>query len=244
MMQLLLVLFPIQGASPSTVSTEAQSTVDQSNINSSSPGESSSTPKASNSAIVLSETRSQIEEEEEDEFAQLARRQAQPVISNGAATGSSENSVNISTKTPHVPNPSTSVPSNALVISNPAAPVSTAKDQDIIDLLGITLSMTPSPQTTYAPSASSQGMHLISVQSTTEGFSFASHTCPENLSYNSYVVPWSQHQSKSEFQPQPQQQTHQSSSPPSSRHTHYESEQRASPTSPTGAVATTSTSSI
>ena len=73
-MQLLLVLFPIQGASPSTVSTEAQSTVDQSNINSSSPGESSSTPKASNSAIVLSETRSQIDEEEEDEFAQLARR--------------------------------------------------------------------------------------------------------------------------------------------------------------------------
>jgi len=66
-------VFPIQGASPSTVPTEAQSSVDQSNINSSSPGE-SSTPKASSSAIVLSETRSQSDEEEEDEFAQLARR--------------------------------------------------------------------------------------------------------------------------------------------------------------------------
>ncbi|KAK7374034.1 hypothetical protein VNO80_07457 [Phaseolus coccineus] len=128
-------VFPIQGASPSTVSTEAQSSVDQSNINSSSPGEFFSTPKASNSAIVLSETRSRSDEEEEDEFAQLARRHSKAllVISNDAATGSSENSVNTSTKTPHVPNPSTSVPSNALVLSNPPAPVSTAKDQDIID---------------------------------------------------------------------------------------------------------------
>jgi len=66
--------FPIQGASSSTVSTEAQSGVDQSNINSSSPGESSSSPKASSPAIVFSETRSQSDEEEEDEFAQLARR--------------------------------------------------------------------------------------------------------------------------------------------------------------------------
>ncbi|KAK7374032.1 hypothetical protein VNO80_07455 [Phaseolus coccineus] len=242
-------VFPIQGASPSTVSTEAQSTVDQSNLNSSSPGE-SSTPRASSSAIVLSETRSQSDEEEEDEFAQLARRhsKAQPVISNDAATGSSENSVNISTKTPHVPNPSTSVPSNALVISNPPAPVSIAKDQDIIDLLSITLSMSPSPQTsyapspqtsyapspqaTYAPSPSSQGMHQIPVQSRLEGYSFASQTYPANLSYNSYVVPWAQPQSKSEFQTQPQQQqqTYQSQSnpptPPSSQHTHYESEQQ------------------
>ncbi|KAL9315229.1 hypothetical protein ACSQ67_016230 [Phaseolus vulgaris] len=66
-------VFPIEGASPSTVSTEARSTVDQSNLNSSSPGE-SSTPRASSSAIVLSETRSQSDEEEEDEFALLARR--------------------------------------------------------------------------------------------------------------------------------------------------------------------------
>ncbi|CAJ1810052.1 unnamed protein product [Sphenostylis stenocarpa] len=66
--------FPIQGASSSTVSTEVQSSVDQSNIKSSGPGESSSEPKASSSAIVCSEARSQSDEEEEDEFAQLARR--------------------------------------------------------------------------------------------------------------------------------------------------------------------------
>ena len=147
------------------------------------------------------------------------------MISNDAATGSRENS----DKTPHVPNPSTSVPSNALVLSDPPAPVSTAKDQDIIDLLSITLSMSPSPQTsygpspqtsyapspqaTYAPSASSQGMHQIPVQPRPEGYSFATQTYPANLSYNSYVVPWAQPQSKSEFQTQPQ-------------HTHYESEQQ------------------
>ncbi|BAT83951.1 hypothetical protein LR48_Vigan03g079700 [Vigna angularis] len=235
-------VFPIQGASSSAVPTEVQPSVDQSNVNSSTLGEASSTLKASSSAVVLSETRSQSDEEEEDEFAQLARRhsKAQPVISNDTATGSSQNSVSVNTTstTPHVPNPATSVPSNALVLSNPPAPVTTAKDQDIIDLLSITLSVSPSPQTSYAPSpqtsyapsASSQGIHQTPVQSTSEGYSFASQTYPGNLSYNSYVVPWAQPQSKSEFQAQPQQQSYQSRSqsptPPSSRNTHYEFEQQ------------------
>ena len=65
--------FPIQGESSNTVPNEAQCTVDQSNINSSSPGESSSTPKATTPAIVISETRSQTDDEE-DEFAQLLPR--------------------------------------------------------------------------------------------------------------------------------------------------------------------------
>ncbi|KAG4992880.1 hypothetical protein JHK87_026337 [Glycine soja] len=235
--------FPIQGASSSTVSTEVPSSVDQSTVKSSSPGESSSTPKASPSDIVFSETRSQSDEEEEDEFAQLARRhsKAQSVTSKEATTGSTETSgsMNTSSTTPHVPSPSTSVPSNALVLSNPPEPVSTAKDQDIIDLLSITLSMSPSPQTSYAPppqitfapSASSQGMHQTPASSQTEGFSYASQTYPGNLSYNSYVVPWAQPQSNSEFQTQPQQQTYQSQSQPPTPtspqqlHTHYESTQ-------------------
>ncbi|XP_020203758.1 TOM1-like protein 6 [Cajanus cajan] len=244
--------FPIQGASSSTVSTEVHSSVDQSDVKSSSPVESASTPKASSSAIVFTENRSQSDEEEEDEFAQLARRhsKAQPVTSKDATTGSSENSGS----TPNVPDPSTSVPSNALVLSDPPAPVSAAKDQDIIDLLSITLSMSPSsqttyepppkttyepsPQTTYEPSGSSQGIHQRPVPSGTEGYSYASQTYPGNLPYNSYVVPWAQTQPKSEFQTQPQQQTYQSQqqtfqsqsqppTPPSARqlHTHYESEQ-------------------
>ncbi|KAG4922223.1 hypothetical protein GLYMA_18G210100v4 [Glycine max] len=243
--------FSIQGASSSTVSTEVHSSVDQSTVKSSSPGESSSTPKASPSAIVFSESKSQSDEEEEDEFAQLARRhsKAQSVTSKDATTGSSETSGSMKSGStaPHVPNPSTSVPSNALVLSNPPEPVSTTKDQDIIDLLSITLSMSPSPQTsyapppqtsyapppqtTYAPSASSQGMHQTPAPSRTEGFSYASQTYPGNLSYNSYVVPWAQSQSKSDLQTQPQQQTYQSQSQPptptSTRqlHPHYESEQ-------------------
>ncbi|KAL2330576.1 hypothetical protein Fmac_018157 [Flemingia macrophylla] len=227
--------FPIQGASSSTVSTEVPSSVEQSDGKNFSPVDSASTPKASSSAIVFSDTRSQSDEDEEDEFVQLARRhsKAQPVTSNDAAIGSSENSVSLNTSstTPNVPDPSTSVPSNALVLSAPPAPVSTAKDQDIIDLLSITLSMSPSPQTTYAPSASSQGMHQIPVPSGTEGYSYASQTYSGNLAYNTYVVPWAQPQSKSEFQTQPQQQTYQSQSqpptPPSARqlHRYYESEQ-------------------
>lgn len=67
-------VFPIQGASSSSVPTEAQPSVDQSNVNSSTLGEASSTLKASSSAVVLSETQIQSDEEEEDEFAQLARR--------------------------------------------------------------------------------------------------------------------------------------------------------------------------
>nr|KYP38658.1 TOM1-like protein 2 [Cajanus cajan] len=214
--------FPIQGASSSTVSTEVHSSVDQSDVKSSSPVESASTPKASSSAIVFTENRSQSDEEEEDEFAQLARRhsKAQPVTSKDATTGSSENSGS----TPNVPDPSTSVPSNALVLSDPPAPVSAAKDQDIIDLLSITLSMSPSsqttyepppkttyepsPQTTYEPSGSSQGIHQRPVPSGTEGYSYASQTYPGNLPYNSYVVPWAQTQA---LQQQPQ---HHQYSPP------------------------------
>lgn len=65
---------PIQGTSSSTLSTEVHSSVNQTEVKGSSPGESFSAPKASPSALVLSETRGQSDEEEEDEFAQLARR--------------------------------------------------------------------------------------------------------------------------------------------------------------------------
>ncbi|XP_061357792.1 TOM1-like protein 6 [Gastrolobium bilobum] len=228
---------PIQGASSSTLTTE---------VKSSSPGDSVSTPKASPSALVFSETRDQSDEEEEDEFAQLARRHSktQSVTSKDATTGSSENSgsMNPSSPTPHVPEPSTSVPSNALALPDPPTTVSPAKDQDLIDLLSLTLSLAPSsPQTNYAPSASSQGMHQIPVQSGTEGYSYAPQTYPGNLSFNSYVVPWAQPQSQSEFQTQSQQQMYQSQpqpqpqpqsqsqppTPPSPQqlHTHYEYDQ-------------------
>ncbi|KAJ1379785.1 VHS domain [Sesbania bispinosa] len=119
--------FPIQGASSSTLSTEVHSSVNQTEIKSSSPVESVSTPKASPPVPVYSETRGhQSDEEEEDEFAQLARRHSktQSVTSKDATTGSSEGSVsmNTSSTTPHVPEPSTSVPSNALALPDPPPP--------------------------------------------------------------------------------------------------------------------------
>ncbi|WVZ07433.1 hypothetical protein V8G54_020779 [Vigna mungo] len=87
------------GASFNTVPDEAQCSLDQSNISSSSPVES----------IVFSDTRSQ-SDDEEDEFVQLLRRhsKAQPTTAKDATTGSSENSVSVNTnsKTPHLPNSS------------------------------------------------------------------------------------------------------------------------------------------
>ena len=65
---------PIQGASSSTSPTEVHSSVNQTDVKSSNPVESASKPKASSSALVLSETKGLSDEEEEDEFAQLARR--------------------------------------------------------------------------------------------------------------------------------------------------------------------------
>jgi hypothetical protein len=65
--------FPSQGASSSTISSEGQSSVNQIEAKSPSPAE-SSTPKASPPTTVYSEPREESDEEEEDEFAQLARR--------------------------------------------------------------------------------------------------------------------------------------------------------------------------
>ncbi|XP_004492527.1 TOM1-like protein 6 [Cicer arietinum] len=217
--------FPIPGASSSTMSPEVQASINQNEVQTSIPSESVSTPKASPPATVYSETRGESDEEEEDEFAQLARRhsKAQSVTSKDATIGSSENS--------YVPEPSTS---NALALPDPPAPISTSKDQDIIDLLSITLSLTPSsPPTSYLPSAPNQGMHQIPAPSKTEGYSYAPQTYPGNLPYNnSYVAPWAQPQSKSEFQTQqPRQQMYQSqpqpttSPSPQQLHARYESEQ-------------------
>lgn len=70
----------LQGASSSSsfMSTEVHSGVNQTEVKSSNSVESVSTPKASPSAIVYSETGGQSDEEEEDEFAQLARRYLLP----------------------------------------------------------------------------------------------------------------------------------------------------------------------
>ncbi|QHO46285.1 hypothetical protein S83_019416 [Arachis hypogaea] len=225
---------PIQRAGSSTppgevLPDEANSNFNQTDVRSPShqtdtkspsrsPVESISTPKASPPAPLYSQTSGLSDEEEEDEFAQLARRHSK---TQSAASMS---------VTSHVADSSTTVPSNALALPDPPAPVSTGKDQDIIDLLSLTLSLTPpTPQENYTSSATSvEGMHQAANPSTTEGYSNAPQTYPGNKQYNSYVAPWARPQSLSEPQVQSQQQMNQpqsqsrsqSATPPS-----YESEQ-------------------
>lgn len=80
--------------------------------------------------------------------------------------------------------------SNALVPINEPAPAPVrSKDQDLIDLLSITLS-TPPPSTDHSPT---QGH----IPSTNPGVTFPSQP-NHGLSFNSYVAPWAQPQ------PQPQ----------------------------------------
>ncbi|XP_058737124.1 TOM1-like protein 6 [Vicia villosa] len=243
--------YPIHGASPSSSTPVSPESVNQTEVKSSSASESVSTPKASPPAAVYSETRGESDEEEEDEFAQIARRHSktQSVTSKDSTVGSSENLGLLSTSstTPYVPESSTSsVPSNALALPDPPAPISTSsRDQDIIDLLSLTLSLAPSspPTATYAPSsAPTQGsMHQIPVSSSADGYFHSPQTYPGNSPFNNYVAPWAQQpQPKSEFQTQLPQQTYQSQSPqhiyqpqpqpttppsPQQFHAHYESEQ-------------------
>ncbi|KAI3958062.1 hypothetical protein MKW98_020704 [Papaver atlanticum] len=144
---------------------------------------------------IASATSSQLEEEEDedDDFAQLARRRTK------ASAMSSEISVQSNGA---VPAPSTSSPSNALVLTTPPPAVRTSatKEQDIIDLLSITLSTTSvSP---HAPqSNTNQTMNQVPYSTTTEGNPYGSQVYTENqgqATYSNYVAPWAQ--------PQPQQQ--------------------------------------
>lgn len=131
------------------------------------------------------------EEEEEDEFAQLARRhsKAQSTPSQNAAAGATEDSASSSG-------------SNALVLADmPApdpAPTNTTKEQDLIDLLSIVLT------TSSTASETPQASNPAPVETTMQA------------SLNSYVVPWAQPQPQ--VQPQPQSQAHYQPMQPQLRH--------------------------
>ncbi|XP_026388925.1 TOM1-like protein 6 [Papaver somniferum] len=161
---------------------------------------------------IASATSSQLEEEEDedDDFAQLARRRTK------ASAMSSEISVQSDGA---VPPPSTSSPSNALVLTTPPPAVRTSatKEQDIIDLLSITLSTTSvSP---HAPqSNTNQTMNQVPYSTTSERSPYGSQVYAENqgkATYSNYVAPWAQPQPQ--FQqwvaPQPQPWAGQQSQP-------------------------------
>ncbi|XP_051130403.1 TOM1-like protein 6 [Andrographis paniculata] len=139
------------------------------------------------------------EDEEEDDFALLARRHSKTLINGSANTSECKSDA------AH----SEGVPSNAIVPVSTTTPASErSKDQDIIDLLSITLStpissgQTPETPTSYMPSPGPG-----QIPSSTSGVPFSSEPYPA-VSFNNYVAPWAQPQPKPEYasypQPQPQ----------------------------------------
>ncbi|KAM1110771.1 hypothetical protein ACFX13_010202 [Malus domestica] len=229
---------PTQATSFSPQPTEKfASSSKQTEVKESSTSDSSPRPNANVSAPVGTMARVQIDEdeEEEDEFAQLARRHFKPrsVPPQNTSSGSNDNLALVSTSSTIDPSATTSAPSNALVLADAPAPIKTTKEQDMIDLLSITLSTTAaSPDNTpHAPAsnphtmpdphtvpASNGNTHQEPVAPTIQGNPNPSQPYPGNpgtVSYNSYVVPWAQaqpqsqlqqpqFQPQSQFQPQPQ----------------------------------------
>ncbi|XP_011019039.1 PREDICTED: target of Myb protein 1-like [Populus euphratica] len=198
---------PSEGWSSDIKPTEARDARPRSTTNSTTP--------------VPNVTRSAIDEddEEEDGFAQLARRHSKTrSMSSQSSCGTNGALVPLNAG---VPIASTSSPRNALALPDPPAPVRTMKEQDMIDLLSLTLSTSTSPHTPPI----SKTMPQLHVSSNTQGYPYVSRTYPVNhgpIPYNSYVVPWAQpqtqqHQVRPPSQPQLQHQTQQHQLPPPSQ---------------------------
>ncbi|VVA14365.1 PREDICTED: TOM1 [Prunus dulcis] len=218
---------PTQATNVSPQPTEKSlSSSKHTEVKDSSASDSSPKPNTNLSATVGTMTKVQIyeDEEEEDEFAQLARRHIKPraIPPQNTSSGSDDGLALVSTSSTINPSSTTatSVPSNALALPDPPAQVKTTKEQDMIDLLSITLSTTAaSPDTTpHAPASNPQAapsngnMHQVPVSPSVQGNPYPSQPYPGNLgmaSQNSYVVPWAQPQPQlqQQFRPQLQPQT-------------------------------------
>ncbi|PNS99374.1 hypothetical protein POPTR_016G131900v4 [Populus trichocarpa] len=177
-----------------------------------------------NSAMpVANVTRSAVDEEdEEDDFAQLARRHSKTQSGSSQSSGGTNGA--LVPLDVGMPTASTSSPSNSLALADPSLPVKTMKDQDMIDFLSLALSTTStSPPTPPTPPVSNQAMPQIPPSSSTQGYPYVSQTYPVNqgpVPYSSYVVPWAQpqtqqHQLQSPSQTQLQPHSYQHLRPPS-----------------------------
>lgn len=125
------------------------------------------------------------EDEEEDEFAQLARRHSKTPasVTTDPASSESHNALAL-----------------ALALPDPPPPVNTTREQDMIDLLSLALTSTPPPP---PPSSQPAPPPTVSDQNT--------HVYPQAVpQFESYVAPWAQPQQPQQQQPQ----THQSYSQP------------------------------
>uniref|UniRef100_A0A6M2F3B7 VHS domain-containing protein n=1 Tax=Populus davidiana TaxID=266767 RepID=A0A6M2F3B7_9ROSI len=174
-----------------------------------------------NSAVpVANVTRSAVDEEdEEDDFAQLARRHSKTQSGSSQSSGGTNGA--LVPLDVGMPTASTSSPSNSLALADPSLPVKPVKDQDMIDFLSLALSTTSTSPPT--PPVSNQAMPQIPPSSSTQGYPYVSQTYPVNqgpVPYSSYVVPWAQpqtqqHQLQSPSQTQLQPHSYQHLRPPS-----------------------------
>ncbi|XP_038990721.1 TOM1-like protein 6 isoform X2 [Hibiscus syriacus] len=204
---------PVEAADASPKPTEASSSNKSNEVKS--PASNISPPNISPPNIsppgpvpILTRSHIDEEEEEEDDFAQLARRHSRATFpsSQSASAGTSGAIVPISNATAatsSVLTASTSIPSNALALPDPPARVWSSKEQDLIDLLSLTLSTTSASMSHSPPmpSSSHQNLHQGPVTPNSLGYPYASQTYPGSqgpAAYNGYVVPWAQPQ----FQPQ------------------------------------------
>ncbi|KAJ6865502.1 TOM1-like protein 6 [Populus alba x Populus x berolinensis] len=172
---------------------------------------------------VANVTRSAVDEEdEEDDFAQLARRHSKTQSGSSQSSGGTNGA--LVPLDVGMPTASTSSPSNSLALADPSLPVKPVKDQDMIDFLSLALSTTStSPPTPPTPPVSNQAMPQIPPSSSTQGYPYVSQTYPVNqgpVPYSSYVVPWAQpqtqqHQLQSPSQTQLQPHSYQHLRPPS-----------------------------
>ncbi|CAI9782340.1 unnamed protein product [Fraxinus pennsylvanica] len=169
--------------------------------------EQSSTPDAKPSAPVVPVTQSLIDgEEEDDDFALLARRHSKTCnnASQGSSTKNSEGVTSVNTKhnagPPEVP--STPVTSNALVPTTPA-PVQTSQEFDFIDLLSNAL-----VPISVSTDQTLQQRPLISCPfpPSTEGIPLSSEGYSGNPTpaLNSYIATWAQSQPQAGLLSQPQ----------------------------------------
>lgn len=152
------------------------------------------------------------EDEAEDDFAQLARRHSKINISATQATTmqSSDGGTLASHSSNMRAQEASSTPgmSNALVLADPPAPARTAKEQDMIDLLSITLSTSMSSPPPQASTSLKQNLHEGTTLSTGDDNSSASHAYNQSQAVNSYITPWAQSQAQpqQQFEPRPPQQ--------------------------------------
>uniref|UniRef100_A0A0A9DSY1 VHS domain-containing protein n=1 Tax=Arundo donax TaxID=35708 RepID=A0A0A9DSY1_ARUDO len=153
-------------------------------------------PRAAVGAIVpINVLNDEEEEDEDDEFSVLARRKSKfrstnaERASSGLGTSSSTIHEGVASSAASVPSTtSSSVPSNALSLPDPPAPVRTSPEEQVMsDLLALTISSNPSPP--YTPITPEPALNQ-------GGSPVSDHPQPYNVNQGHttarYVAPWAQ----------------------------------------------------